>query len=138
MGKCRYCGSKISLQYPLVEGLTAGLMLLLAIDFPPLHTAEFWFYSAFVSSLIVVTFIDLRHYIIPDVITYPGIPLGILTSWFITETGLKNSLIGAGLGFFFLLSVAEGYKLLTKKEGMGGGDIKLAGRVLSSQSLLAP
>ncbi len=129
MGKCRYCRSKISLQYPFVEGFTTLLMFLLSINFPPLLTAEFWLYSAFVSLLIVVSFIDIGHYIIPDVITYPGIPAGILASWFITDTGLKNSLIGAGLGFFFLLFVAAGYKLLTKKDGMGGGDIKLAGMI---------
>lgn len=129
MGKCRYCRSPISLQYPLVEGLTALIMFLLSINFPPLDTVEFWVYSAFVSSLIVITFIDLRHYIIPDAITYPGILLGLLSSWFITGTGLKNSLIGTGLGFFFLLFVAEGYKLLTKREGMGGGDIKLTGMI---------
>ncbi len=129
LGKCRYCRSPISLQYPIVEGLTALIMFLLSINYPPLKTAEFWVYSAFVSSLIVITFIDLKHYIIPDVITYPGIFLGLISSSLITETGLKNSLIGAGLGFFFLLFVAEGYKLLTKREGMGGGDIKLAGMI---------
>jgi leader peptidase (prepilin peptidase)/N-methyltransferase len=128
-GKCRHCNSTIPLQYPLVEALTALLMYLISINFPPLVTAGFWVYSAFVSSLIVITFIDLKYYIIPDVITLPGIPVGILASWFLTNTGTKNSLIGAGVGFFFLLFVAEGYKLLTKKDGMGGGDIKLAGMI---------
>lgn len=128
-GKCRSCGSPISLQYPVVEGLTALLMFLLSINSPPLYTVDFWIYSAFISSLIVITFIDIKHYIIPDVITYPGIIIGILTSWLLSGTGVKNSLIGAGIGFFFLLFVAEGYKLLTKREGMGGGDIKLASMI---------
>jgi leader peptidase (prepilin peptidase)/N-methyltransferase len=128
-GRCRYCHARISLQYPVVETLTAIVMLLLAYSYPPLHTAKFWVYSIFASSLIVISFIDLKHYIIPDIITMPGIPLGVICSWFFTETGIKNALAGGFTGFLFLLLVAEGYRIITGNDGMGGGDIKLAGMI---------
>lgn len=128
-GRCRYCGATISLQYPIVEGLTALLAFLLARLHPPLFTAPFWIFFAFVCSLLVITFIDLKHFIIPDVITYPGIPVGIIASWFLTDVGIRDSIIGAIGGFLFLLFVAEFYRLLTGREGMGGGDIKLAGMI---------
>jgi len=128
-GRCRYCHARISLQYPVVETLTAIVMLLLAYPYPPLHTAKFWVYSIFASSLIVISFIDLKHYIIPDIITMPGIPLGVICSWFFTETGIKNALAGGFTGFLFLLLVAEGYRIITGNDGMGGGDIKLAGMI---------
>jgi leader peptidase (prepilin peptidase)/N-methyltransferase len=76
-------------------------------------------------ALVVITFIDLEHQIIPDVISLPGIVLGFLFSFFIPWLGWKNSLMGILLGGGVLLIVAYGYYFLTGKEGMGGGDIKL-------------
>lgn len=128
-GRCRHCKIKISLQYPIVEALTASLFLLIGLIYPPLETPEFWIYSLFISSLIVVSFIDLKHYIIPDVITYPGIPIGLLLSWRLTDVGLKNAVIGSAAGLVLLLTVAVGYRIIAGREGMGGGDIKLAGMI---------
>jgi len=126
-GKCRQCKKPIPVQYPLVEGLTAVLAFFLAKRFG--FTAEFLVFFVFTCSLIVVSFIDLRHFIIPDLISIPGIFAGILASWFLTDTGLKNSLLGFALGFVFLFVVAEGYRLVTGREGMGGGDVKLIGMI---------
>jgi leader peptidase (prepilin peptidase)/N-methyltransferase len=83
------------------------------------------FLFALVAALLVVTFIDIDHQIIPDVITLPGIPVGFLSSFMLGHITYKESLIGIILGGGLLLSVASGYYLLTKREGMGGGDIKL-------------
>jgi len=78
-----------------------------------------------VASLLVVTFIDIDHQIIPDVITYPGIVIGFLSSFVLETCTYKESLLGIVLGGGLLLLVALGYYMVTKTEGMGGGDVKL-------------
>lgn len=122
-GKCRSCGEPISLQYPLVELINGLLSLFLFLKFGP----GFPFVVLFVlcSALVVITFIDLEHQVIPDVITLPGIVAGFVISFFIPSLGWLNSLIGILLGGGSLLLVAYGYQAIAKKEGMGGGDIKL-------------
>lgn len=75
--------------------------------------------------MIVVTLIDWDHRIIPDVITLPGIALGVLAS-FLTAVTLLEALIGAALGYALLWGLGRGYHRLTGIEGMGGGDVKLA------------
>ena len=122
-GKCRGCGTRISPQYPLVELLNGLLTLALFLRFGP--TFSFLALSLFCSALVVITFIDLEHQIIPDEISLPGILLGFLFSFFLPGHTWLNSLIGILLGGGSLLLVASGYHWLTGKEGMGGGDIKL-------------
>jgi leader peptidase (prepilin peptidase)/N-methyltransferase len=129
-GRCRSCKARISIQYPLVELVNALLTLFLFIHFG--ISLTFLLLFIFCSALVVITFIDLEHQIIPDVISLPGIPLGFVSSFFISDLyhegmllGWKNSLIGIVVGGGSLWLVASGYELLTKKEGMGGGDIKL-------------
>jgi len=75
--------------------------------------------------LLMVTFIDIDHQIIPNVITYPGIVIGFVASFFVGFIGYKESFLGIVLGAGILLVVYYGYLFLTKKEGMGGGDVKL-------------
>lgn len=128
-GKCRSCGERISPQYPLVEALNGFSTLFLFLKFG----ASLTFLALFIfcSALVVITFIDLEHQIIPDVISLPGIPLGFAASFFIEDlyngmtVGWLNSLVGILAGGGSLLLVAYGYEFLAKKEGMGGGDIKL-------------
>jgi len=122
-GKCRGCGSRISLQYPLVELLNGLLTLALFLRFGP--TLTFITLFLFCSSLVVITFIDIEHQIIPDEISLPGIVLGFIFSFFLPWQTWLNSLLGILLGGGSLLLVAYGYQWLTGKEGMGGGDIKL-------------
>jgi leader peptidase (prepilin peptidase) / N-methyltransferase len=131
-GKCRSCRAPISSQYPLVELLNALLTLFLFLKFGPSFPylrfgpwVPFLVLFLFCSAMVVITFIDLEHQIIPDVITLPGIVAGFLFSFFIPQLGWQNSLLGIVVGGGSLLVVAYGYELLTKKEGMGGGDIKL-------------
>lgn len=122
-GKCRSCKTSISLQYPAVELINGLLTLFLFIKCGP--TLTFLFLFLFCSALVVITFIDLEHQIIPDVISLPGIVIGFAVSFIFPWLGWKNSLIGILAGGGSLLIVAYGYQFLTKKEGMGGGDIKL-------------
>jgi len=80
---------------------------------------------AFTAALLVVTFIDLEHQIIPDSITLPGIVMGLVLSLFLPNPTFLDSLIGTVVGGGILLLVAGGYYFLTKNEGMGLGDVKL-------------
>lgn len=122
-GKCRGCRAHISLQYPLVELLNGILALLLFLKFG--STLVFMVFFLFCSALVVITFIDLEHQIIPDEISLSGIVLGFIFSFFLEGHGWLNSLLGILLGGGSLLLVAYLYQWLTGKEGMGGGDIKL-------------
>lgn len=122
-GKCRGCGTHISLQYPLVELLNGLLTLALFLKFGP--TFSFLALFLFCSALVVITFIDLEHQIIPDEISLPGIVIGFIFSFFLPWQTWLNSLLGILLGGGSLLLVAYSYQWLTGKEGMGGGDIKL-------------
>ena len=122
-GRCRYCHSPISIQYPLVEGITALGSLILFMKFGP--SLSYLIYFAFVAALIVITVIDLYHQIIPDVISLPGIGVGLLASLIIPQITFLNSLLGVLLGGGSLFLVATLYQWLFKREGMGGGDVKL-------------
>ena len=110
-GKCHGCGAHISLQYPLVELINGILALLLFLRFGP--TPAFAAMFLFSSSLVVITFIDIEHQIIPDEISLGGIVIGFLLSFFIKEPGWLDSLLGILLGGGSLLLVAYGYQLLT-------------------------
>jgi len=122
-GKCRYCKGQISTQYPLVEGITALSSLVLFMRFGP--SLSYLIYFAFVAALIVITVIDLYHQIIPDVISLPGIGVGLLASLIIPQITFFDSLVGTLLGGGSLFLVATLYQWLFKREGMGGGDVKL-------------
>ncbi len=129
-GKCRCCKEKISPRYPVVESVTGLLAVLLFFKFSV--SVTFFAMFLFCAALIVVTFIDLEHRIIPDEISLPGIVLGFILSFFIENMYLpgeilswKESLLGIAAGGGSLLLVASAYQLIARKEGMGGGDIKL-------------
>ena len=122
-GKCRDCGGKISWRYPLVELITAILSLVLFLKFGT--TLIFLTFFIFVSVLIVITFIDLDHQTIPDVLTLPGIPIFFLLAIFVVKISWHEALIGILIGGGVLFAIAFVYELITKREGMGGGDIKL-------------
>ena len=122
-GKCGSCRVRIPWRYPFVEALTGLLFVLVLYSFGVNLSTPV--YLLFVSALIVITFIDLDHQIIPDVISLPGIVVGFLCSFAIPWLSWTDSLLGILLGGGSLWLVAVLYELLTKKEGMGGGDIKL-------------
>jgi leader peptidase (prepilin peptidase)/N-methyltransferase len=123
-GKCRKCKEKISLQYPLVEFITPLLLVLTYWRFG--LTWSFAARSILTLVLIATFFIDLKHRIIPDVLTLPGIIIGFLLSFLVKSPSFLQSLLGiaVGGGMFYLAAILG--DLLFKKESMGGGDIKLA------------
>ncbi|MFZ5943368.1 MAG: prepilin peptidase [Bacillota bacterium] len=118
-GKCRNCGIRISARYPLIELLT-GMMFVLVVDKFGFNL-EGLFYCLFGAALLVVTFIDLEHFLIPNSVVLFIIILGIGFHIFVRSFSVINaaaSFLGAGLFFLLLFILSRG--------GMGGGDVKLA------------
>jgi leader peptidase (prepilin peptidase)/N-methyltransferase len=122
-GRCRSCKAAIALRYPSVELITGLLAWFTWLKFGLSWACLVNF--IFIATLVAVTFIDLDHRIIPDVISLPGIPLFFLAGLLLPTPSLRDALIGVLVGGGSLLAVAWGYYLLRKQEGMGGGDIKL-------------
>ena len=122
-GRCRGCQVPISIRYPIVELLTGLFAMITWLQFGPIPATLIYF--LFIAALLVITFIDIDHRIIPDIISLPGIGLGFAASFLLPRVDWISSLIGIAAGGGLLLSIAWGYHLLTGKDGMGGGDIKL-------------
>jgi leader peptidase (prepilin peptidase) / N-methyltransferase len=122
-GKCRDCQNTISWRYPLVELITALICLLLFLKFG--LSLQFLVVFIFTAVLIVIAFIDVDHKIIPDILTLPGIAIFFLAGIFIMNVNWLEALIGVLVGGGVLFTIAFVYETLTKREGMGGGDIKL-------------
>lgn len=122
-GRCRHCGTAISARYPLVEGLTGVLSLLVAWQFGP--TVMALVYLLVLWALIALSFIDLDKMLLPDQITLPLLWLALLFSLSSYGPTPADAIIGAAAGYLSLWSVYWGFKLLTGKEGMGYGDFKL-------------
>ena len=122
-GRCRQCKTFISPRYPLVELLTAILSVLLMMRFGP--SISYLIYFCLVAALVTITFIDLDHRIIPDIISLPAIPIGFLASFVLIQLAWLDSLIGILAGGGSLLLIAIIYEKLTGDEGMGMGDVKL-------------
>jgi len=132
-GRCRFCGGRISFQYPWVELLTALLALACAVKFRTPPQAALWFFT-FLCPLIVISGIDLRHRLIPDKISLPFIAIGVAVHvvaggfprW---QDALMDSFLGILVGGGALLLVMKTYEWIRKQEGMGLGDVKLAAMI---------
>ena len=122
-GRCRYCRTSIALRYPMVEILGGWFALGTFLKYG--LTLEALIYYVFIAALLAITFIDIDHQIIPDVITLPGIPIGFAAGFALPATSYLDSIWGILVGGGSLLVIAWVYNLVTKKDGMGGGDIKL-------------
>ena len=122
-GKCRACKKAISAQYPIVEGLSAFLCVLVAAHFGVTWQTVAGCFLTYV--LIVQSTIDFRHTIIPDEITMPMIWLGLLISIPIIFVDTQTAIFGAVAGYLTLWLVYWLFYWITKKEGMGFGDFKL-------------
>lgn len=140
-GRCRACKSPISAVYPLIELLTGLLAWLLfrrfvpgpeALD--PAHATAFLVALTLVAMLVAQTYIDVRHYIIPDELSVYAAPVGIgaavLLQWVgydgeLLARGWREAVLGALLGGGLLGAVMGLYWLVRRQEGMGMGDVKL-------------
>jgi leader peptidase (prepilin peptidase)/N-methyltransferase len=117
-GKCKYCGTKISIQYPMVELITAVVFLFLFNKF--FLSIEFIKYAVLVSMLILITFVDLERQEIPDEVILFGLIVGLIFNLFDIKANMLPGIIGFVLGGGIFLLIA----ILTNG-AMGGGDIKL-------------
>ena len=121
-GRCRTCRSPIPAMYPIVEALTAAVFVsgYLIYGWTPLLAVRLLFACA----MIVLFVIDLRHRILPNVITLPGTVLGFVFSLFLPP-GWISSLIGLLAGGGVLFGIAELYYRVRGHEGLGMGDVKM-------------
>src|SRR5262245_11519555 len=147
-GRCRSCKKKISARYPIVEGLSGLVSVLLYFKFG--LTVEWAVFFAFSAALIVLALIDLDHRILPDPITLNGIWIGIVVSVYLAQPSplvsrlfrslgietanprviaLTGSVLGAIVGGGLLWAVGEAYLRLRGIEGMGFGDVKMMAMV---------
>jgi leader peptidase (prepilin peptidase)/N-methyltransferase len=126
-GKCRHCRERISVRYPVVEGMTAALFAVVGATVT--NPIALPFTLVFVAAMVVVTFIDLDHMIIPDSITIPGTVIGLVAAFLGVAVEPKEAMIGILVGAGGLLTVAIGYRAATGRDGLGGGDVKLLGMV---------
>jgi leader peptidase (prepilin peptidase)/N-methyltransferase len=126
-GRCRNCGSKISIQYPVVEFLTGLIYLIIYLIYG--LSIQSLVYIILASALIIVAFIDLNEQIVPDVISLPGIGVGLILSFFVPYITFISSALGALVGGGIILIIALVGSIIFKKEAMGGGDVKLAAMI---------
>jgi leader peptidase (prepilin peptidase) / N-methyltransferase len=129
-GNSACCSTRITARYPLVEFITALLSVWIWNLFPPLLALT---YLVFTYGLIVATFVDIDHFIIPDEISLGGCVVGLILSALLPQlqetdnhlAGLVNSLLGLVFGGGVLLVIAVVGSFVMRKEAMGMGDIKL-------------
>src|SRR5215207_3920753 len=125
-GRCRSCARPISIRYPIIEVVTAVVFLLHWYAFGP--TILLPVRLLFACALIVLFMIDLEHQILPDVITLPGIVLGVACS-LVLPPGPLMSVLGVILGGGLLWAIAEAWLRLRNVDAMGFGDVKMLAMV---------
>ena len=132
-GKCRDCGAGFSFRYFLVELITAVIFMMIYRRWG--FSYEFFIQTFFVAVLIVISFIDYDFQIIPDILSIGGMVAGILIAFVRPGFRVMDAVYGVLIGGGVLFVIAWGYQLITKREGMGGGDIKLLAMIGSFSGL---
>lgn len=125
-GRCRRCGAAIDRRHVAAELAAAGVGLVALVAHPlPLALVTmalgFW--------LLLVAMLDVEHQWLPDALTLPLIPFGLLAGWAGFGPPLAERLIGAAIGWAGLVLIAFAYRKLRGREGLGGGDPKLLGGI---------
>lgn len=121
-GKCRNCGTGISVQYPIVE-LVTGLLFVTIVWMTPAGP-QLAARLILVSILVVLFGIDLEHQILPNAITLPGIAVGLIFS-LVAPPGWRSAALGTLLGGGVLYAIAMAYYAVRREEGLGMGDVKM-------------
>jgi leader peptidase (prepilin peptidase) / N-methyltransferase len=121
-GRCRRCGARIDWRHTAVE-LAGGIVGLTAAIVEPLPLALVT--MAFGWWLLLTAALDAEHEWLPDALTLPLVPLGLLARWAGLGPPLLDRVIGAAVGWLVLAGMALAYRQLRGREGLGGGDPKL-------------
>src|SRR3972149_7745017 len=124
-GKCRYCHTRLSLFYPIIE-ITTGIMFALTYGLLISNFIDLLYFLFIISTLIVIFFTDIKYGIIPDKVLFPAVIVTLFWLFLNPKSLIINHILSGVGSFLFLLTVPYLYYLLTKKMGMGGGDIKFA------------
>jgi leader peptidase (prepilin peptidase)/N-methyltransferase len=135
--KCRHCSLPISARYPTVELLVALIAVGIARQLGPSLTAVGYF--VFAACLVALAYIDLDTWLLPEVITFPLLALGVNSPFWNKTLTFPESLIGADVGFMLFAAIALFGEKVLKREVMGWGDVWLLGGIgawLGWQSLL--
>lgn len=122
-GKCFHCKTAISMRYPLVEMLTCLASVLVAWRFGV--TWQTFYLLPLTWCLIALTFIDIEHFILPNIITIPLLWLGLISNLGSLFTTIEEAILGAIFGYIFLWVAAKIFKMVRGFDGMGYGDFKL-------------
>jgi leader peptidase (prepilin peptidase) / N-methyltransferase len=120
-GKCRGCGTRISIQYPLVEA-ASGAIAAIVLAYCGLSYATFAYALLFIAILALVI-IDIIHWLLPFALTLPLAIVGLIGSLAFGMRPLADCLLGMLIGFVIFFALMVGGKVLFKKDAMGGGDI---------------
>lgn len=126
-GRCRNCKSKISIQYPIAEFLTGLTYLIIYLAYG--LSVQTLIYIILSSALIIIAFIDLNEQVIPEVISLPGMVIGLILGFFVPYISFINSALGIVIGGGIILVIRLAGSLIFKKESMGIGDIELAAMI---------
>ena len=122
-GKCRNCGIKISIKYPLIEMLTGVIFFFVYLKFG--YSVETIKFFILISFLISISFIDIKEQYIPDRLNGLLLIIGILIPIFYKISDFESSLVGAAIYSFPFLIIYGYSESILKKEAMGFGDVKL-------------
>jgi len=125
-GRCRKCRVAISPMYPIIEAITGAVFLAAYLWYGP--SALLIVRLIFAWAMIALFVIDYQHQILPNVITIPGIVIGILSN-ILAGPGWIASIIGAAVGAGSLYAIAEIYYRVRHEEGLGMGDVKMLGMI---------
>ena len=121
-GRCRYCRRSIGVYYPAVELAALGLALWAVTV---LSGWLLWATAIFGWTLLALALIDWTHFVLPDVLTLPLAPAGIVVNWLAGERSLLDAALGAILGYLAFIAIAWAYRRWRGREGLGAGDAKL-------------
>jgi len=121
-GRCRHCGARLGWFYPAVELAALAIALIsVALD----RGIDAWVDAMLGWWLLALGWIDWRRFVLPDLLTWPLVPLGLVAGWALAPEELPDRVLGAVFGYLALWAVARLYRRLRGREGLGLGDAKL-------------
>jgi len=123
-GQCRHCGHRLDWFYPGIEIAALAIALVAVTIDGRVHA---WLDCLLGWWLLALCWIDLRRYMLPDLLTLPLIVFGLATAALFDPDGMLDRALGAVFGYLAFVAIAAAYQLVRGREGLGGGDAKMLG-----------